>query len=107
MKNKEKLIKAIKENPYIKEFIRLEEKLNNNKMLKDEILELQNLQKEMVNLEVLGKMNAYALVETKYKEKRKALEENPIVLNYLNLQSEINDLIKLIKEILEDSLIIS
>lgn len=107
MKNKEKLMNAIKENPYIKEFLHLEEKLNNNKKLKEEILELQELQQEMINLELLDKPKAYALVEAKYSEKRRVLEENPIVLNYLNLQKEINDLIHLIKEILECSLIIS
>lgn len=107
MKNKKKLIEAINENPYIKEFIELEERLNNNEKLKKQIVDLQQLQQQMINLKALEKWNAYAIVEEEYTEKRRSLEENPVIKNYLNLQSEINDLLILIKEILEDSLIIS
>lgn len=106
MKSKESLIKALQNNPYIQEYKRLEKKLNDNEALKKEILALQNLQQEMVKLKHVNKVNALKVVEEKYWERRKMLEENPIIKNYLNLQEEINELLKSIKNILEDALII-
>jgi|SRR5690554_1453864 len=106
MLNKKKLIEAIKENAYIKEYNRLEKLINNNENIKKELKELQNLQQEMINLKAFEKQKALKVIEGKYWEKRNKLEKDPIIRNYLSLQEEINELLKRIKEILEEALII-
>lgn len=106
MSNKNKLIQAIKENVYIQEYYRLEKLLNENESLKIKIKELQNLQQEMINLKATEKYNALKIAEKEYWERRNILEENPIIKNYLTLQEEINALLKIIKEILEEAIII-
>lgn len=106
MLSKDKLIQALKENEYVKEYKRLEKLLNKNKKLKEEIIVLQTLQQEMINLKTIEKHKALKIVEDKYWKRRNKLEENPLIRNYLNLQEEINNLLKLIKEILEAALII-
>lgn len=104
MKSKDSLIKALKENPYVKEYLELEEQLNNNKFLNDEIKALHSLQQQMVNLQQINKEKAYKEIEKEYWKRRKKLESNPNIKNYLTLQQEINDLLQTIKEILEESL---
>lgn len=106
MSNKDKLIEAIKENPYVQEYNRLEKLLNENEYFKKELLELQKLQREIVNLKNINKRKALKIAEDKYWKKRNKLEENPIIKNYLNLQEEINNLLKMIKEILIEALTI-
>lgn len=106
MLNNKKLIEAIKENSYIKEYNRLEKLINDNENIKIELKELQNIQQEMINLKAFEKDKALKVIEEKYWKKRNKLEKDPIIRNYLSLQEEINDLLKRIKEILEESLII-
>ena len=106
MKSKKDLILEIQKNPYIIEYKRLENILNNNESLKKEILYLQDLQQQIINLKHINKINASKEVEEKYWARRNKLEENPIIKNYLNLQEEINNILETIKSILEDSLII-
>src|SRR5690554_8094314 len=91
MLNKKKLIEAIKENAYIKEYNRLEKLINNNENIKKELKELQNLQQEMINLKAFEKQKALKVIEGKYWKKRNKLEKDPIIRNYLSLQEEINE----------------
>jgi cell fate (sporulation/competence/biofilm development) regulator YmcA (YheA/YmcA/DUF963 family) len=106
MLSKDRLIAEIRDNPYIKEYKRLEKTLNEDATLKKEIIHLQQLQQEMVNLKAAEKHKALQIAEKEYWDKRKRLEKNPIISNYLTLQTEINNLFKTIKEILEEALII-
>lgn len=107
MKSKKELIKAIKENEYIKEFLRLEKKINENKDLQQEMKNLHELQQQIVNLKNINKVNAAKLVEEEYWQTRNKLETHPTIRNYLILQEEINNLLQTIKDILEEGLNIS
>lgn len=104
MKSKDELIKALKENPYIKEFLEIEESLNENKKLKEEIEILHKLQQQIINLKNIDKVNAAKLVEEEYWKRRNRLETHPNIRNYLVLQEEINNLLQTIKDILEEAL---
>lgn len=106
MLSKDGLIAEIRDNPYIKEYKRLEKTLNEDVTLKKEIIHLQQLQREIVNLKAAENHKALQIAEKEYWDKRKRLEQNPIISNYLTLQTEINNLFKTIKEILEEALII-
>jgi cell fate (sporulation/competence/biofilm development) regulator YmcA (YheA/YmcA/DUF963 family) len=43
-------------------------------------------------------------LENDYRVKRALIETNPVIHNYLILQDEVNELLKSIKEIIEDGL---
>jgi cell fate (sporulation/competence/biofilm development) regulator YmcA (YheA/YmcA/DUF963 family) len=103
-KSKEALIGALKENSYVKEFIRLEKIINENKVLEKEMLDLQEMQREIINLKKVEKYQALNQVERAYREKRRRLEENPVIKEYLALQQEMNDLLQAIKKIIEEEL---
>ena len=99
-----KLLNAIKEDESIKQYIILHNQINNDKSLKDAISSLKNLQQQLINLNHVGKYKMAQFIEKEYLEKRKALEENPIIRHYLTIQEEIKNLFDEIKEILETGL---
>lgn len=99
-----KLLNAIKEDESIKQYIILHNQINNDKSLKDAISSLKNLQQQLINLNHVGKYKMAQVIEKEYLEKRKALEENPIIRHYLTIQEEIKNLFDEIKEILETGL---
>lgn len=104
MKPLNKLIEAIKTDESVLEYVALHNKINNDKALKEALFELQNLQQQLINLNHVGKYKMAKQIEKQYQAKRKALEENPLVLHYLTLQEEIKDLFAEIKDILESGL---
>ena len=101
-----KLLEAIKTDETIKTYLVLHEQVNNDKSLKDAISTLKNIQQQLINLQHVGKYQMAKQVEKTYLEKRKAFEENPIILHYLTIQEEIKDLFAEIKDILETGLAI-
>lgn len=104
MKKINELIEAIKANKRVLEFKHLEKVINEDTPLKNELIELFELQQEMVQLKVLQKYKMLEIVEKTYQEKRLNLETNPLVSSYLELQEEVNYLINQIKDIIETEL---
>lgn len=100
----DKLIEAIKEDKTVLEYIKLHNILSKDEVLNEALFEIKNLQQQLINLNHVGKYKMAKEIELKYKEKRRALEEDPLVLQYLSLQEEIKDLLDEIKEILETGL---
>lgn len=107
MKHKDELLEMIKEDPIVKEYKRLEEIINTDKTLLHALLELQNLQQQLINLKTFEKHQMASKIEMEYNEKRRQLEQNPVLDNYLTLQEEVNELIKHIEEIFDKGLILS
>lgn len=101
---KDDLITLIKENSVIKEYKRLEEIVNNDSKLLKEVEELKDLQKQLVNLNHIGKEKMAALIENKYNKMLERINKNPIIHNYLELQDEINELLREITTIIEKGL---
>lgn len=107
MKHKDELLEMIKEDPVVKEYKRLEKIINTDKTLNSALLELQNLQQQLINLKTLEKHQMAFEIERQYKEKRRQLEQNPVLDNYLTLQEEVNELIHHIEEIFNQGLNLS
>lgn len=101
MKPLDNLIKAIKEDKTVIQYIELHQTLSKDKVLNEALFELKNLQQQLINLNHVGKYKMAKEIESVYLKKRKSLEENPIVLQYLTLQEEIQDLLEDIKDIVE------
>lgn len=104
MKAKEELFKLIKEDPLVVEYQKLENIVNSDNNLKKAVGELFDMQQQIVQLKYIDKLQMAEKLENDYRVKRALIETNPVIHNYLILQDEVNDLLKLIKEIIEDGL---
>ncbi|MFA7051339.1 MAG: YlbF family regulator [Bacilli bacterium] len=104
MKAKDELFKLIKEDPMVIEYQRLEKIVNDDVSLKRAVGQLFDMQQQIVQLKYIDKLQAAEKLEAEYNEKRTLIETNPVIHNYLELQDEINELLRTIKEIIEDGL---
>ncbi len=104
MKAKEELFKLIKEDPLIVEYQKLENIVNSDNNLKKAVGELFDMQQQIVQLKYIDKLQMAEKLENDYRVKRALIETNPVIHNYLILQDEVNELLKSIKEIIEDGL---
>ncbi len=104
MKAKEELFKLIKEDPLVVEYQKLENIDNSDNNLKKAVGELFDMQQQIVQLKYIDKLQMAEKLENDYRVKRALIETNPVIHNYLILQDEVNELLKSIKEIIEDGL---
>ncbi|MDY0316596.1 MAG: YlbF family regulator [Acholeplasmatales bacterium] len=104
MKAKEELFKLIKEDPLVVEYQKLENIVNSDNNLKKAVGELFDMQQRIVQLKYIDKLQMAEKLENDYRVKRALIETNPVIHNYLILQDEVNELLKSIKEIIEDGL---
>lgn len=102
--NKEALIDLIKNDESIKQYKRIEKIINSDEKLLNDLNELKELQKELVNLKYLDKHEMALIKEKQYKEKFDEINNNPLLYNYLELQVELNNLLQDIKNIIEKGL---
>ncbi len=102
--SKETLFELIKNDESIKQYKRLEQIINSDSELLNQVMELKELQKELINLKHLDKSKMALLVEKQYNEKLESINNNPLLHNYLELQFELNELLQEIKTIIENGL---
>ena len=104
MNEKEKLIQMILQDEEIQRYKRMESSINNNKELKAKMNELKSVQKQLVNAKHIGKEEAIKAFQDKYDLLYQAIEEYPLMSDYMALQSDINEMIQSIVSILEEGL---
>ena len=85
-------------------FHTLEKIINENKELKNELNELFELQQEITQLKYIDKINMYEILRKDYDTKKRELENNPLVVNFLELQEEVNYILTQITFIIENEL---
>ncbi len=102
MREKDELIKMIKENETVIRYQRLEKSLNEHEPLKKRLNDLKTLQKQLVRESALQK-NTISLQKA-YDEALNALLEIPLVEEYFALQSDINDMLQQIVHLFENGL---
>ncbi len=101
MTEKEKLIEMLKNDPDIQRYKRIEAHINSNKELKRKMAELKALQKQLVNAKYIGKKDAILSFESRYQALLDDIENYPLMSDYMALQSDINDMLQAIVEIIE------
>ena len=104
MSEKEKLIQMILNDEEIQRYKRMEDAINNNKQLKAKMNELKSVQKQLVNAKHIGKQEAVKAYQAKYDTLYQAIEDYPLMSDYMALQSDINEMIQSIVSILEEGL---
>jgi cell fate (sporulation/competence/biofilm development) regulator YmcA (YheA/YmcA/DUF963 family) len=104
MTEKEKLIQMILENEDIKRYKRIEKIINDNKDLKSKIGDLKSIQKQLVNAKEINKTEAIKTFEARYQERLEEIESYPLMSDYLALQSDINEMLQAIQDILQNGI---
>lgn len=104
MNEKEKLIQMLQENPDIQRYKRIEMLINQNTELKAQFNQLKSIQKQLVNAKHIGKEEAIKVFQERYDALYESIESYPLMSDYLALQSDINDMIQSIVQILEEGL---
>lgn len=102
------LIDNIKEeiinHPKIKRYKQLEEIINKNQEVKNLLNESKDIQKQIVHAEALQKTQQLDALEKDYNHIMEKLNDIPLLMEYLDLQTEINDFLQIVNEKLNDTL---
>ena len=104
MNQKEKLIEMLQQDEEIQRYKRIEEMINHNKELTQKFNELKRVQKQLVNAKHIGKAEAIDVFQAQYDRLYEAIEDYPLMADYLALQSDINEMIQQIVAIIEEGL---
>lgn len=104
MSKLDELLKAIKDDPNLKYYQELEVKINDSIDIKQLVNDIKKLQTDIVLARELGKTAKQKQLEESYDQMLIKLEKVPHVLEYLELQKHYNDLIQMIKQILEEEI---
>lgn len=104
MSEREKLIQMIKENEEIIRYKKIEKLINEHKEIKTKIQQLKAIQKQLVNAKEIGKVEAVHTFQQKFDALYQEIEEFPLMSEYMALQSDINDMLQAIQDIIQDGI---
>lgn len=90
----DKISLEIENNPKIKRYKELELIINNDSLIKKILDESKTIQKEIVHAEKLNKLEQLKVLNNHYDEKMAELYEIPLLMEYLDLQNEINEFLQ-------------
>jgi len=90
------LAKMIAETDEVDFFKRAEAQINENQKIKEMIASIKSLQKQAVNFQHYGKHEALKKVEEKIDKLQEELDAIPIVEEFKQSQTEVNDLLQLV-----------
>lgn len=98
-----KLNKEILELDVVCEYKRYEQLINSNEELKLLENELKDLQKLIVNKKAKQEDDVLEVIKV-YQDKKNYYENHPLVVNYLYLQNEVNELLQTINQQINQAL---
>ncbi|MDD3067491.1 MAG: YlbF family regulator [Acholeplasmataceae bacterium] len=104
MSEKDKLIQMVKENETIIRYKKIEKIINEHQEIKEKIQKLKAIQKQLVNAKEIGKTEAVIAFQEKFDTLYQEIEEFPLMSEYLALQSDINDMMQSIQDIIQEGI---
>lgn len=104
MSEKQKLIELIEENETIIRYKKIEVLINKDKKLKSKINQLKSIQKQLINAKEIQKTQAIEKFQSAYDVLLEEIESYPLMSEYLELQDEINQMLKDVLKIIEDKI---
>ncbi|MDQ0214703.1 cell fate (sporulation/competence/biofilm development) regulator YmcA (YheA/YmcA/DUF963 family) [Oikeobacillus pervagus] len=96
VKRATELAKLISETEEVEFFKRAEAQIHENQKVKEMIASMKSLQKQAVNFQHYGKVEALKMVEEKINKIEKELDEIPVVQQFKESQVEVNDLLQIV-----------
>ena len=104
MSQKLELIDLIKDNETIQRYKKIEVVINKDKKLKAKINQLKTVQKQLINAKEINKVKAIEKFQSEYDVLLEEIETYPLMTEYLDLQEEINQMLKDVLKIIEDKI---
>ncbi|MBS4172597.1 RicAFT regulatory complex protein RicA family protein [Bacillus sp. FJAT-49736] len=90
------LAKMISETEEVDFFKRAEAQINENQKVREMIASIKSLQKQAVNFQHYGKTEALKMVEAKIEKIEEELDGIPIVQEFKQSQTDVNDLLQIV-----------
>src|SRR6476469_6581142 len=97
------LAKMIAETDEVDFFKRAEAQIHENEKVRTNISTIKGLQKQTVNLQHYGKIEALKKTEERISELEQQLDEIPVVYEFKQSQAEVNDLLQLVASTISNS----
>ena len=97
------LAKMIAETEEVDFFKRAEAQIHENEKVRTNISTIKGLQKQAVNLQHYGKIEALKKTEEKISELEQQLDEIPVVYEFKQSQADVNDLLQLVASTISNS----
>lgn len=107
MSIEDKIIDSVINNDKVKRYLELEKIINESVNIKAILDEMKSVQKDLVHARSFDKNESLKASELKYEMLLKRLEETPLLLEYLDLQDEINEFLQNSANIINRSLIVN
>ncbi len=102
MKTLQPLIEALHEEPLVREYRALEARLLSDETLSSQYKQLLEAQKRLVRAE--HKKEDASNEKKAYETLKRQLSEHPLIDQYLTLQEQLNDEIRMLFQMIEDAL---
>jgi cell fate (sporulation/competence/biofilm development) regulator YmcA (YheA/YmcA/DUF963 family) len=104
MSAKQELLELIKNNESVKRYQQIEAVINKDKTLKKNINKLKSIQKQLINAKEINKTQAINKFQLEFDQLLEEIESFPLMSEYLDLQEEINHMIKEVLQIIENKI---
>jgi cell fate (sporulation/competence/biofilm development) regulator YmcA (YheA/YmcA/DUF963 family) len=103
MKRAEELATMISETEEVDFFKRAEAQINDNQKVREMIASIKSLQKQAVNFQHYGKTEALKMVEAKIENLEKEIDEIPVVQEFKQSQTDVNDLLQIVASVISNN----
>ncbi|OIU72126.1 RicAFT regulatory complex protein RicA family protein [Rossellomorea aquimaris] len=103
MKRAEELAEMIAETEEVDFFKRAEAQIHENQKVREMIASIKSLQKQAVNFQHYGKTEALKMVEAKIENLEKEIDEIPVVQQFKESQTDVNDLLQIVASVISNN----
>ncbi|MCA1053594.1 RicAFT regulatory complex protein RicA family protein [Rossellomorea aquimaris] len=103
MKRAEELAEMIAETEEVDFFKRAESQIHENQKVREMIASIKSLQKQAVNFQHYGKTEALKMVEEKIENLEKEIDEIPVVQQFKESQTDVNDLLQIVASVISNN----
>ncbi|MBN8191382.1 RicAFT regulatory complex protein RicA family protein [Bacillus sp. NTK074B] len=103
MKRAEELATMIAETEEVDFFKRAEAQIHENQKVREMIASIKSLQKQAVNFQHYGKIEALKMVEAKIDNLEKEIDEIPVVQQFKESQTDVNDLLQIVASVISNN----
>ncbi|MHA7135680.1 RicAFT regulatory complex protein RicA family protein [Rossellomorea arthrocnemi] len=103
MKRAEELATMIAETEEVDFFKRAEAQIHENQKVREMIASIKSLQKQAVNFQHYGKIEALKMVEEKIENLEKEIDAIPVVQQFKESQTDVNDLLQIVASVISNN----
>jgi cell fate (sporulation/competence/biofilm development) regulator YmcA (YheA/YmcA/DUF963 family) len=103
MKRAEELATMIAETEEVDFFKRAESQIHENQKVREMIASIKSLQKQAVNFQHYGKIEALKMVEAKIENLEKEIDAIPVVQQFKESQTDVNDLLQIVASVISNN----